>query len=158
MNITNTKKAGFISIASLVSASSLFAQSSDMSDNSAQVGAAAAIGGGIGGLFGLVVAVVVIAGMWKIFVKAGEPGWAAIIPIYNLYIITKITAKPIWWLLLLLLCPFINIVFGILLTVALAKSFGKGVGFAIGMILLPFVFYPMLGFGDATYTAPPAQS
>ena len=95
--------------------------------------------------------------MWKIFVKAGEPGWAAIIPIYNLYIITKITAKPIWWLLLLLLCPFINIVFGILLTVALAKSFGKGVGFAIGMILLPFVFYPMLGFGDATYTAPPAQ-
>ena len=158
MNITNTKKAGIVSIASLVSASSLFAQSSDMADSSSQAGAAAAIGGAVGGLFGLVIAVIVIVGMWKIFVKAGEPGWAAIIPIYNLYIICKITAKPIWWLLLLVLCPFINIIFGILLTVALAKCFGKGIGFAIGMILLPFVFYPMLGFGSATYTAPPPQS
>jgi len=156
MNSKNAMKAGIFSIVSLVSASSLFAQSSDSADNSVQVGAA--IGGGIGGLFGLVIAVVVIVGMWKIFVKAGEPGWAAIIPIYNLYILCKITAKPIWWLLLLVLCPFINFIVLILLTVALAKSFGKGIGFAIGMILLPFVFYPILGFGSATYTAPPAQS
>ncbi len=156
MNIKSTKKAGVFSIVSLVSASSLFAQSSDMADNSSQVGAA--IGGLIGGLLGLVIAVIIIAGMWKIFVKAGEPGWAAIIPIYNLYIICKITAKPIWWLLMLLLCPFVNIVFMILLTVALAKSFGKGGGFAIGLILLPYVFYPILGFGSATYTAPPPQS
>ena len=96
----------------------------------------------------------VIVGLWKIFVKAGEPGWAAIIPIYNLYIICKITAKPIWWLLLLIFCPPISFIFAILLTLALAKSFGKGVGFAIGMMLLPFVFYPILGFSDATYTAP----
>ena len=155
MNITNTKKAGIFSIALLVSAGSLLAQSSD-SDSGVQV--AAAVGGGVGGLLGLVIAIITIVGMWKIFVKAGEPGWAAIIPIYNMYIICKITAKPIWWLLLLLLCPFINFVVWILLSIALAKSFGKGVGFAIGMILLPFVFYPILGFGDATYTAPPAQS
>jgi len=155
MNITNTKKAGIFSIASLVSASSLLAQSSD-SDSGVQV--AAAVGGGVGGLFGLVIAVIVIAGMWKVFAKAGEPGWAAIIPIYNIYIICKITAKPIWWLILLVVCPPVGFVILILLTVALAKSFGKGVGFAIGLILLPFVFYPILGFGDATYTAPPPQS
>jgi ABC-type sulfate transport system permease subunit len=152
MDLTHIKKAGIFSIASLVSASSLFAQSSDMADNSSQAGSA--IAGLIGGLFGLVIAVVVIVGMWKIFVKAGEPGWAAIIPIYNLYIICKITAKPIWWLLLLVLCPPVGFVIGILLTVELAKCFGKGVGFAVGMILLPYIFYPVLGFSDAAYTAP----
>ena len=101
---------------------------------------------------------VVIIGMWKVFVKAGQPGWASIIPIYNLFILCKITAKPVWWLLLLLFCPFVNIVVGIIITIALAKSFGKGTGFALGLIFLPFVFYPMLGFGDATYTAPSPQS
>ena len=159
MNITNTKKAGIISIASLVSAGTLLAQSSDSADNSSQVGVA--IGGAIGGLLALIFAiigVIVIIGMWKIFVKAGEPGWAAIIPIYNIYIICKITAKPIWWLILLVVCPPVGFVILILLTVALAKAFGKGAGFAIGMILLPFVFYPMLGFGTASYTAPPPQN
>ena len=72
----------------------------------------------------------------------------------NLYVICQITAKPVWWLLLLIFCPFINFIVMILLTIALAKSFDKGTGFALGMVFLPFVFYPMLGFSDATYTAP----
>ncbi|MEI8310794.1 MAG: DUF5684 domain-containing protein, partial [Verrucomicrobiota bacterium] len=146
------KYLGALFIASLVSAGSVLAQSSSAPDDGSQ--AVAMIGGAIGGLLSLALTVLVIAGLWKIFVKAGEPGWAAIIPIYNVYIICKITAKPIWWLLMLIFCPPISFIFAILLTLALAKSFGKSVGFAIGMMLLPFVFYPILGFSDATYTAP----
>ena len=152
MNIPNLKKAGIITILSLVSAGSLLAQSSDLSDSAPPAGVV--IGGAVSGLFGLILGVLVIVGMWKIFVKAGQPGWASIIPIYNLYVLCQITAKPVWWLLLLILCPFVNFVILILLTLALAKSFGKGTGFALGMIFFPFVFYPILGFGDATYTAP----
>ncbi|MFZ4775578.1 MAG: DUF5684 domain-containing protein [Terrimicrobiaceae bacterium] len=147
-----TKKAGVFSLISLVSAGSLLAQSSDIAESSSDAGAV--IGGTISFLFSLIIAIAVIAGMWKVFVKAGEPGWAAIVPFYNLYVLCKITAKPVWWMIFLLLCPFVNIIMGILITIALAKSFGKGIGFAIGLILLPVVFYPILGFGDATYTAP----
>ena len=93
--------------------------------------------------------------MWKIFVKAGQPGWAAIIPIYNAYILTKIVGRPWWWLLLMLI-PFVNIVIAIILAIDLAKSFGKGGGFAVGLILLGFVFYPILAFGDARYQGPAA--
>lgn len=152
MNITKIKKLSIFSVASLVSAGSLLAQSSDATDVAVQTGAV--IGGAISGLFGLAITVLIIAGMWKVFSKAGQPGWGSLIPIYNLYILCTITAKPVWWLLLLLLCPGVNLVVMILLTIALAKSFGKGGGFAVGMILLPFVFYPILGFGDAAYTAP----
>ncbi|OGQ85311.1 MAG: signal peptidase I [Deltaproteobacteria bacterium RIFOXYA12_FULL_58_15] len=110
-------------------------------------GGAAAI---IFGIIYLGVIVLMIAAMWKIFVKAGQPGWAAIVPIYNLVILLQITGKPIWWIVLFLI-PLANLVIAILLYVALAQSFGKGVGFAVGMLLLPFVFFPMLGFGSAQY-------
>ena len=152
MNISKIKKAGVLTIISFVSAGSLLAQSSELSDSAPSAGAV--IGGAVSGLLGLLLGVLVIVGMWKIFVKAGQPGWASIIPIYNLYVLCQITAKPIWWLLLLILCPFINMIVLILLTLALAKSFGKGTGFALGMVFFPFVFYPILGFSDATYTAP----
>jgi hypothetical protein len=88
--------------------------------------------------------------MWKIFVKAGKPGWAAIVPIYNLIVILEIAGKPIWWFILLLI-PFVNIIVLIMVLISFARNFGKGVGFAIGMLILPFIFYPMLAFGDATY-------
>jgi len=91
-----------------------------------------------------------IASMWKIFTKAGKPGWAAIIPIYNLIVLLEIAGKPLWWFILMLI-PFVNIVVFIMVLVSIARNFGKGVGFAIGMLLLPFIFYPMLGFGDARY-------
>ena len=94
--------------------------------------------------------VLLIAGMWKVFQKAGKPGWAAIIPIYNIIVLLQITGKPIWWLVLYFI-PLVNFVVLVLVCIALARRFGKGVGFAIGLALLPFIFYPILGFGDATY-------
>lgn len=98
------------------------------------------------------VILLIIAGMWKIFVKAGKPGWAAIVPIYNIIVLLEITGKPIWWFILMLI-PFVNLIVFIIVLVELAKRFGKGVGFAIGLLLLPFIFYPVLGFGSAQYHA-----
>ncbi|MEO6260793.1 MAG: DUF5684 domain-containing protein [Thermoanaerobaculia bacterium] len=98
----------------------------------------------------LAIMVLVIAALWKIFVKAGEPGWAAIIPIYNFIVMIKIAGKPLWWIVLMLI-PFVNFVVGILILAAMARNFGKGTGFAIGMMFLPFIFYPILAWGDATY-------
>ena len=95
------------------------------------------------GLLMLVVAVGVVAGVWKVFTKAGQPGWAAIVPIYNAYVLLKIAQKPGWWLILLFV-PIVNIVVGILALAALARNFGKGAGFVVGLILLPIVFYPIL--------------
>ncbi len=111
-------------------------------------------GMGIMGLIWLAVVVLMIVGMWKVFTKAGQPGWAAIIPIYNLVVLLKIVGKPIWWIIGFLI-PVVNFVVMILVAVALAKAFGKGTGFAIGLIFLGFVFIPILAFSDATYTAPP---
>lgn len=101
----------------------------------------------------LALIVLVIAGLWQTFTKAGQPGWAAIIPIYNVYILLKVAARPWWWLLLLLI-PLVNIVIAFVVAIDVAKAFGKGAGFGIGLALLGFIFYPILGFGSATYTAP----
>jgi len=98
----------------------------------------------------LAVLILLIAAIWKVFSKAGQPGWAAIIPIYNIYVMCKVAGRPGWWLLLVLI-PFVNIIIAIILNVDIAKRFGKGVGFAIGMIFLPFIFWPILGFGSAQY-------
>jgi len=103
----------------------------------------------------LAVAVALIASLWKVYAKAGQPGWAAIVPIYNCVILLKIVGKPIWWLILLLI-PFVNFVILIIVYIALAKSFGKGAGFGIGLVLLGFIFFPILGFGDAKYLGPPS--
>jgi hypothetical protein len=101
----------------------------------------------------LAVAIAVIVGLWKVFAKAGQPGWACLIPIYNAYVLLKIVGKPGWWLVLYFI-PVVNLVVGILVCLELAKVFGKGGGFAVGLILLPIVFLPILGFGSATYAAP----
>jgi hypothetical protein len=121
-------------------------------------------GGGGGGIIGLLfmgvwlaVSVLVIAGFWKTFTKAGEPGWAILVPIYNAIVLLKIAGKPAWWFLLFLV-PVVNLVVGIMVAIALANNFGKGAGFGVGLALLPFVFYPILGFGSAEYgPAPPAR-
>jgi hypothetical protein len=99
------------------------------------------------GIFSLLM----IASLWVIFTKAGQPGWAAIIPIYNVYIMLKIAGKPGWWLLLMLI-PFVNFIIAILIAIGISENFGKKIEFAIGMILLPFIFYPILAFGDAKYS------
>jgi uncharacterized membrane protein YhaH (DUF805 family) len=101
----------------------------------------------------LAIFVFLIAAMWKIFEKAGQPGWAAIVPIYNSYILLKIVGKPGWWLLLFLI-PFVNIVFAVWTYNMLSKSFGKEEGFTVGLLLLSIVFFPILGFGDAKYLGP----
>jgi hypothetical protein len=104
-------------------------------------------------IFIIVFAIFIIAAMWKVFEKAGQPGWAAIIPIYNIYIMTKIGGKPGIWTLLCLI-PIVNYVFMIWLTNMISKSFGKDEGFTAGMIFLGFIFWPILGFGSAKYLGP----
>ena len=109
-----------------------------------------AAGSAIVGIIYLAILVLIIASLWKLFTKAGEPGWASIVPIYNTIVLLKIAGKPMWWFVLMLI-PLVNFVVAILVTVSLAKAFGKGVGFALGLIFLPFVFMPMIAFGDAQY-------
>jgi hypothetical protein len=106
-------------------------------------------------LFIFIIAVVVLIGasMWTIFTKAGQPGWAAIIPIYNMIVLLKIVGKPTWWILLCLI-PGVNYVFIIWTYNMLSKSFGKEEGFTVGLILLGIVFFPILAFGDAKYLGP----
>ena len=99
--------------------------------------------------------IVAIAGMWKTFEKAGKPGWAALIPIYNTYIMIEIVGKPTIWLLWMLI-PCVNIVFAVWLLNLVSKSFGKSEGFTVGLLLLSFIFWPILGFGDAKYLGPSA--
>src|SRR2546429_2668070 len=101
--------------------------------------------------------ILMIAAWWKIFTKAGQTGWACIIPIYNLYVWCKIVGRPWWWILLMLI-PFVNFIILIILIIDLGKSFGKGVGFGIGLLLLPIIFFPILGFGSAQYQGPAAGS
>lgn len=101
----------------------------------------------------LCIVILMIASQWKVFVKAGQPGWACIIPIYNIYIMTKIGGKPGIWTLFCLI-PIVNIVFSIWLTNMISKSFGKTEGFTIGLILLGIIFWPILGFGSAKYLGP----
>ncbi|MFO1450329.1 MAG: DUF5684 domain-containing protein [Opitutaceae bacterium] len=90
---------------------------------------------------------------WKVFAKAGQPGWACLIPIYNAYIWIKIAGRPGWWLVLLIV-PVVSLVISILLAIEVSRAFGKGGGFAVLMIFLPFIALPILAFGDATYTQP----
>jgi hypothetical protein len=94
-----------------------------------------------------------IASMWTIFSKAGQPGWAAIVPIYNIITLLKFVGKPWWWLFLYCI-PVVNIVFLIWTYNMLSKSFGKDEGFTVGILLLGIVFIPILAFGDAKYIGP----
>jgi hypothetical protein len=108
------------------------------------------------GVVYLALIIVGVVSMWKVFTKAGRPGWAAIIPIYNLVVLMGIAGKPGWWVLLMFI-PVVNLIILILTYVALAESFGKGGGFAVGLILLGIVFFPILAFGSAEYRGPVAQ-
>lgn len=101
----------------------------------------------------LVVWVLIIISFWKIFEKAGKPGWASIIPVYNIIILLEIIGKPWWWILLLLI-PGVNIIFGVWMFNLLSISFGKNEGFTVGLVLLPFIFLPILGFGEDAYKGP----
>ena len=120
--------------------------------NSAAVGAAAGIGI-IGWILSLAISVFFIICQWKIFVKAGKPGWAAIVPIYNLYVLFEIIyGNGIKFLFLLI--PLFNCVVAILYSVRLGQVFGKDTGFILGLIFLPVIFMPMLAFGNSYYNGP----
>ena len=108
-------------------------------------------------LIELAVLVVIVAGMWKMFVKANMPGWAAIVPIYNIYCLCKIVGRPGWWTILFFI-PFVNFVMAIIVSIDLAKSFGKSVAFALGLVFLAPIFYCILGFGSAQYQGPAAAN
>ncbi|NOZ23293.1 MAG: signal peptidase I [Planctomycetes bacterium] len=112
-----------------------------------------AASGGIIAVIWLALFILIIASMWRVFTKAGQPGWGCIIPFYNIYLMLKIAGKPGWWLLLFFV-PVVNLIISIVVIIALANSFGKGVGFAVGLLLLPLIFYPILAFGSAQYIGP----
>jgi len=102
-----------------------------------------------------IVWLIVIIGQWKVYTKAGKPGWACIVPIYNIIVLLEIVGKPIWWIFLFLI-PCVNIIFGIWTINLLSKSFGQGEGFTVGLIFLGFIFWPILGFGNYPYLGPAA--
>jgi hypothetical protein len=102
-------------------------------------------------IFAIHMRVIRWASLWFLFQKAGEPGWAAIIPVYNILIAIKIAGKP-WWYILMLLIPIVNIVMAILILHGISKSFGKGGWYTVGLIFLRTIFLAILGFGKSQYT------
>ena len=112
---------------------------------------------GIGWLIYLAIIIAVIAGWWMIFTKAGEAGWKSIIPIWNYLIILKVVGRDWWWILLLLI-PIVNFIVLIIVSIDLAKSFGRGTGFGIGLAFLAPIFAMILGFGSDTYKGPAAKA
>jgi uncharacterized protein DUF5684 len=94
--------------------------------------------------------ILMIASQWRLNVKAGKPGWACLVPFYNMIVYLQIAGKPTWWILLYFV-PLVNIVVSVMSVLAFAGKFGKGTGFALGIVFLPFVFLPILAFGDDPY-------
>jgi hypothetical protein len=109
--------------------------------------------GVVGTLIYIVVIVFYIFCLWKIFVKAGKPGWAAIIPIYNILVELEIVGRPWYWLLLMFI-PVVDIVLGIIVLFRMSKVFGHGTGFGFGLLFLSFIFLPILAFDESKYLGP----
>lgn len=114
------------------------------------------VGGFLGGAFMVIIGVCLVLGllviisMWKVFEKAGEAGWQCLIPIYNVFILTRICQMPTWSIVVMIL-PYVNFIGGIWMAINLAKVFGKSTPYALGLIFLPMFFYPHLAFSDAQY-------
>ena len=94
--------------------------------------------------------VLMVVSLWKVYTKAGQPGWASIIPIYNMVVLLEIAGKPLWWILLFFI-PVVNLIVCILVWIAVAEKFGQGTGFGVGLALLGIVFIPILAFGGSQY-------
>jgi hypothetical protein len=103
--------------------------------------------------FELAILFLIVVGGWLVFAKAGESGWQVLIPIWNVIVLLRIVGRPAWWVILLIF-PLVGFIVSGFIAQDLAKSFGKGLGFAAGLWLLGFVFVPILGFGSATYRGP----
>ena|SRR5437868_4215023 len=107
----------------------------------------------MGQIIQLVVIAAMLAGMWKSFEKMGRKGWEGIVPFYNFYILMQVMGKDIIWFILCLI-PFVNCI----PMMDVAKAWGKSSGFGIGLALLGFVFWPLLGFTDAKFQGPAAAA
>ena len=110
-----------------------------------------------GELFWIIYSVIIVGlivlelvATWKVYTKAGKPGWGAIIPIYNVVLLCEIAGKPGWWVLLFFI-PLLNFVMNIVVSIGVAENFGKGTGFGLGLAFLGPIFYPILAFGSADY-------
>jgi phage FluMu protein Com len=95
-----------------------------------------------------------LGGLWQMYLKAGEPGWSCLVPVYQLMVLARVAGKPAWWGLLLYV-PVVQLVIWVLISLELAKRFDRGTDTAIGLIFLPPVFFCILGFGDAEYQEEP---
>lgn len=117
--------------------------------------AAAAGGAAVFLIFGLIGYVVASLGLMGVFTKAGRPGWAAFVPVYNMVVLLQVVGRPLWWLVLLLI-PGVNVVALIVIYHDLSKSFGHEAGFTVGLVLLSVVFLWILWLGSSTYRGPAA--
>ena len=106
--------------------------------------------GAVNACISLAFTATVAIGRWKVFEKAGQPGWGAIIPVYNLFLLLRVARRPWWWLFLYAI-PVANLIPLIFVPLAVARNFGKSGLFGVGLMILGFIFYPVLGFGDAQY-------
>ncbi|MCL2881958.1 MAG: DUF5684 domain-containing protein [Coriobacteriia bacterium] len=109
--------------------------------------------GGVMWLIYVVILVLMIVAMFKLFAKAGKPGWTAIIPILNVLQLLDIAGKPWWWIILMCI-PIVDIVILFIVSIAVAKAYGKGAGFGICLVIFAPIFYLILGFGSAHYQRP----
>ncbi len=112
---------------------------------------------GLSGTFLAIFSVLLLTGWWMLYVKAGEQGWKIFIPFYRTYLLFKIAeGKGIKFLLLYV--PLLNIYYYFRVHIRLALAFGKRKKYGLGMVLLPWLFVVMLGFGDAEYSAPAKEN
>lgn len=112
----------------------------------------------VGGIFYLAIIILYFVALWKVYTKAGKPGWAVIIPFYNTYTLVKIAGRPGWWFLLFFI-PLVNLIIYFIISVDLAKRFNRSTLFGVFMLgLFGMIGYPILGFGKSAYTTPVAQA
>lgn len=125
----------------------------------------ASTGGAVGGLLMLVLAAMIVMMLiliavsnWRLFTKAGRPGWASIVPFYNIFVMVEIVGRPLWWAAVIILAPVINFVFSVIVSFDFVKSYGRGTGFAIFAFFFPFIAYPILAFDNSVKYVGPAAT
>lgn len=101
----------------------------------------------------LIAAAMSIMVMWTIYVRAGQPGWASIVPIYNMVVLMNIAGRPAWWFVLMLI-PVVNFIIWFMVCMDLAVAFDRGIPFAAGLFFVPFIFFPIMAFGEPDYIGP----
>jgi uncharacterized membrane protein YhaH (DUF805 family) len=104
----------------------------------------------LGSLVYLIVVIFILAATWRVFEKAGKPGWASIVPFYNIIVMLEIAERPVWWLFMFFI-PIVNFVFLCMMYHQISRRFGHDTGFTVGLILLSPIFIAILGFGQDKY-------